>query len=431
MRHLRHLPRRGRHLAVVALALLACAACAAPRASLAGTVYAPGGLGEPTLEEGARIRALGGAGVAEYGPTQFSLVNPASMAAVQNLTIQGTILPSYRRISATDAASENSSETIVPMVRTAVRLPKGFVLGAAYAEGTDGRFSADRPESAGTASTLHIDGAGGLQSIRISLARSLGSTFRLGLDHEIIAGYYREEWNRRFADTLFTPSRDTLEVRYQRLGRWRLGGQAAFKGWTLGLVYETERRLPLYTLLRAAGTSVQVSGKNLRIPSGWVVGASGNPSPRWHVAAQYRRANWNRESLESDLVDFRAMTRYSVGVERLSLSSDVSKKWFNRLPIRLGFSYLQWPDLLPLAGQSSIAGGTAAVNETTFSLGTGIISQDKLGGIDFTLEAGKRGNKDELGVDERFVRAAITLQVGDDTWKSGGAAAPGRGGRGR
>ena len=49
--------------------------------------------------------------------------------------------------------------------------------------------------------------------------------------------------------------------------------------------------------------------------------------------------------------------------------------------------------------------------------GTGIVTQDKSGGIDFALEAGKRGDGDKLGVSERYIRAAITLQVGDDSWK--------------
>ena len=57
------------------------------------------------------------------------------------------------------------------------------------------------------------------------------------------------------------------------------------------------------------------------------------------------------------------------------------------------------------------------MKEWTLSLGTGIVTQDKGGTVDFSLEAGSRGNRDELGVSERFVRAAFTLQVGDDSWK--------------
>jgi len=395
-------------------ALVACAALA-PIAG-AGTVYAPGGLGEPSLEEGARIRALGGAGVAEFGPTQFSLVNPASIGDLRHLILQGTIVPSYRRVSGLDAPSEGATETTVPSIRAAVRLPAGIVLGGAYAVGTDASFSAQRPESAGTASTLRIEGSGGLQFIRLSLAKAVTSSVRIGVDHEIVAGTYREEWTRTFEDTLLSTSRDTLEFRYARLGRWRLGGQATYRGWTFGGVYETARRLPLNVIERAAGSTTTTGGRSLTIPDGWIVGASGTVAPRWHVAAQYRRANWKRSSLQSDLVDFRPMTRVSFGVERLG-DPDDSAPWKRKLPIRLGVSYLEWPDLLPLAGQTTIAGGTAGVNELTVSLGTGIVTQDKGGGIDFALEAGTRGDRDKLGVSERFIRAAITLQVGDDSWK--------------
>ena len=43
--------------------------------------------------------------------------------------------------------------------------------------------------------------------------------------------------------------------------------------------------------------------------------------------------------------------------------------------------------------------------------------QDRGGSIDFSLEAGSRGDKDALGLSEKFVRFAVSLQVSDDTWK--------------
>jgi hypothetical protein len=90
---------------------------------------------------------------------------------------------------------------------------------------------------------------------------------------------------------------------------------------------------------------------------------------------------------------------------------------WKRLPLRAGASVLRWPDLLPRAGAPDISGGTAGVKEVSFSLGTGIRSQDRGGSIDLALEAGSRGNKDELGLSEKFLRFAVSLQVSDDTWK--------------
>jgi hypothetical protein len=382
----------------------------------ANSVYSVGGLGEPSLEEEARLRAMGGAGVGESGPDQFSLVNPASISQIRHLILQGTILPTHRRITADGQPSEGANETTFPSLRGLVRLPGALVLGGAYAVGTDAEFRIDRPESAGTSSRLQIDGSGGLQFIRLTLARSFGSTLRFGLDHEIVTGTYREEWTRDFADTSLATSRDTLEVRYRKLGRWRLGSQATLGKWTLGAVYETARRLPVSFIERAAGTSATEHGRDLTIPSGVVVGATGSLTSRWNVAAQYRRANWKRSSLQSDFVDFRAMQRYSLGFERVG-STVPGAGWRDRLPLRFGVTYLEWPDLLPLAGQSDITGGIAGVNEWTLSLGTGILTQDKGGRLDLSLEAGQRGSREDLGVNERYVRAAITLTVSDDTWK--------------
>ncbi|HEY6572889.1 MAG TPA: hypothetical protein VI198_06170, partial [Candidatus Eisenbacteria bacterium] len=323
----------------------------------------------------------------------------------------------YRRVSGPAGVTESASETEVPSLRAVVRLPAHFVLGASYGVGTDAQFHVDRPDTSGAASALRIEGSGGMQLIRITASREFGPSLRFGIDHEIVAGYYREEWTRDFADPDLATSRDTLESRYQRLGRWRFGVQGSVRGWTLGGVFETKRRLPLTSIGRAAGTTVERGGENLVIPSGYVFGASTPVFSRWRVAAQYRRANWERSSLESDLLDLRPLQRVSIGFERLGHRADEGGSWRGRLPIRVGLSMLEWPDLLPVAGASNIAGGTAGVKEWSLSLGTGIVTQDKGGNVDFSLEAGSRGNRDELGVSERFVRAAFTLQVGDDSWK--------------
>ena len=67
---------RSRLLSILALAVLALL----PTVARATSVYSVGGLGEPQLDEGARVRAMGGAGVAEFGVDLFSQVNPASSA---------------------------------------------------------------------------------------------------------------------------------------------------------------------------------------------------------------------------------------------------------------------------------------------------------------------------------------------------------------
>lgn len=382
----------------------------------ANSVYSVGGLGEPSLAEGARLRALGGAGVAEHGERTHSFVNPASIAEAEHLLIEGTILPTYRRVEGSTLGSETARETAVPSLRAMIRLPKDLVLAGSYLVGTNAHFDLRRDESAGTPSTLRIEGRGGLDLIRVSLARKATPGLRLGVDYEVIAGSYREEWSRDFADTALATARDTLETSYARHGRWRLGAQYSVGRVTVGGVYETARRLPLTITQRTAGTLVQREGESITIPSGFVAGFSAEVAERLRLVGQYRRANWDRASLASDLVDFRAEERYSFGVER-GRALEAGGGLFARLPIRVGATLLKWPDLLPVSGASSIAGGTAGIKEVAFSIGTGFQSRDKGGAVDLSLEAGSRGSKEDLGASERFVRFAISLQVSDDTWK--------------
>jgi len=402
-----------RRLAALAIG---CVLFAVPHLSArAASTYSEGGLGEPSLEEPARLRAMGGAGAAEHGPRNFSLVNPASTAEVEHLILEGTVLPSMRHVEPLSGPNESAHETSLPSIRALIRLPGRLVLGGAYLVGTNARFGIDRPESSGTPSTLSIDGSGGIELIRVMLSRRLTPALNLGVDYEVIAGSYREDWVRDFADTSLVTTRDTLETGWERQGRWRLGAQLHHGGWSAGGVYETKRRLPLTTTQRTAGTFVREEHMSLTIPSGFAVGAAGPITDRLRVAAQYRRADWSRESLASSLVDFRPLERYGIGLEWLPPSGGGSL--WKRLPIRVGASVLKWPDLLPPAGALDISGGSAGVKEVAFSLGTGIRSQDKGGSIDLSLEAGSRGDRQDLGFREKFVRLGVTLQVSDETWK--------------
>jgi len=396
-------------------ALLAVLLLTLGPAARGASVFSAGGLGEPSLEEPARLRALGGAGAAEHGPRSFSLVNPASVAEVDHLMLEGTVVPALRRVSTLSFPTETGRETVVPSLRALVRVPGGFTLGAAYVVGTNGRFAVERAESSGAPSNLSVVGTGGLELIRVTVARRISPSVNLGADYEVIAGSFREDWTRDFVDPALVTTRDTLETTWERQGRWRLGAQLHHGTWALGGVYELARRLPLAETQRTAGTFVREEHMNLRIPSGFAVGAMAPVTDRLRAVAQYRRENWDRESLESDLVDFRAMQRYSFGLELLPASD--ANRFLTRLPLRVGANVLTWPDLLVRTGATDISGGTAGVKEVSLSLGTGIRSQDRGGAIDLSLEAGSRGDKDALGASEKFLRLAISLQVSDDSWK--------------
>jgi hypothetical protein len=383
----------------------------------AGSTYSAGGLGEPSLEESARLRALGGAGAAERGPRNFSLVNPASVGEVNRLIIEGTIVPAMRHVESQSGATEDAHDTVIPSLRALVRLPMNLVLGAAYLVGTNGRFGLDRPENSGTPSTLRIDGTGGIDLIRATMGRQVNKNFNVGADYEVIVGSYQEQWSRDFADTSLATTRDTLETTWEKHGRWRFGAQLHSGRFGLGGVYEFARRLPLETTQTTSGSSTHTEHMNLIIPSGFAIGATAPLTNHLRVAGQYRRANWSRESLESNLVAFRPLERYSAGLEWMPPEVNVNAPFYRRLPLRVGASLLRWPDLLPLAGQVDISGGTAGIVERTVYFGTGIRSVDKGGSIDMTLEAGTRGDASELGISEKFVRFGITLQVSDDTWR--------------
>ena len=397
--------------AFAAVAFFAMAASIA----LANSVFSSAGLGEPSLEENARLRSLGGAGAAEHGASSFSLVNPASIAEAQHLVLEATILQTRRQVTTLHYGDETGNESSFPSIRLVIRFPNGLVLGGSYLIGTNGEFQVTRPESAGTASVLRVDGRGGIDLLRATLARRLGRNLRVGVDYEVIGGSYHEEWQRSFVDPNLAATRDTLDVAWDRLGRWRLGLQWVRSWIALGAAYESGRRLPVTERQRTSGASVTVSGNSLVIPEGVVVGFELKPRSRTRFVGQYRRQEYGVGTIESDLVTFRPLERYSLGWERLPANE--GRPGLNRVPLRLGVTLLRWPDLLPVAGSSDISGGTAAIEEWAGSIGTGLRTKDGGGAIDISLEGGERGDRERLGAKETFVRFGLTLRVSDETWR--------------
>ncbi len=380
----------------------------------ANSILSIGGLGEPQLEEAARLRALGGAGAGEHGPRDISLVNPASLADVDRILLQVTVIPAFRRVSS-PSVTENVNETTFPSARGVIALPGGIVLGGSYVAGTDAEFTVVRKENQGAPSTLQVDGTGGINFLRVSLARRIVPALRIGMDWEVIAGSFRETWLRAFSDSGLVAARDTLEVKYPKKGRFRFGAQLVKDGWSLGAVFETSQSLPIEERRSTTGASDVFAGRRLVIPTGFAVGVSAPLRERLRAVAQYRRANWSRSSLQSDLVDFRPLQRYSFGIERTRGTEGSSLR--DRMPLRVGGYVLQWPDLLPRAGAVDLSGGSASVSERALTLGAGLVTKDQGGGLDVSLELGTRGNQSDLGVSEKFVRLGFSFLVSDDTWK--------------
>ncbi len=404
-----------RRLPSIAPLLLTLALTAPARGN---SILSVGGLGEPQLEEAARLRALGGAGAAEHGSRDISPVNPASPSEVNGILLPPTLPPSARRIGASSGVTETAYETTFPSARGVIALPGRVVLAGSYVASTNAEFSVLRSENQGVPSTVEIHGSGGMNFLRASLARRLAPSLGIGVDYDVISGSYRETWLRTFSDPGLTPTRDTLETHYPRRARWRLGGQLASKGWTLGGVFETSQDLSIEQRRSTAGVSDTVTLGRMRYPSGLAVGVSAPIRDRLRAVAQYRRQNWKRSSFQSTLVDFRPMQRFSFGIERSrSTEEGVQTSIWDRIPIRVGAYLLQWPDLLPRAGASDISGGTVAVTERALTLGAGIVTKDQGGGLDLSLELGTRGDKSDLGVTEKFARLGISFLVSDETWK--------------
>lgn len=353
--------------------------------------------GLPTTGESVRSRGMGGVSGGLAGET-FSLDNPAWIADFERAGLYLSLLG--QRTTAEDLDATGKFEDVVfPMGQAAVPA-FGAVIGVGYAQYLD--FDAGietRLVFEGDTVPAGLESDGGVGILSPSLSMRLDERTRAGVALDVYLGSREVVRSVAFPEPIGTS--DTLGRDFGGVG---LGfGVARDVGGKLqvGIAYRLRPDLDS-EVTRAMDPDLIGREAEIRLPDELLVEVSLRASDRLRMGAVARWAGWEG-TLDEDLVgattDVGDALDLGGGLEFAPQGSILSVIGPDA-PLRAGYRWRRLP--LRIDGRT--------VSEWTVGLGYSR-GLGRLSRIDLALEIGDRGDVEELGLSERYVRVGVGMAV--------------------
>lgn len=352
--------------------------------------------GLPATGESVRSRGMGGVSAGLPGET-FSLDNPAWSADFERAGLYLSVLG--QRTSAEDIdASGEFEDVLFPMGQAAVPA-FGSVVGIGYTQYLD--FDAaieSRFVFEGDSVDSGLDSEGGVGILSPSLSRRLDARTSVGVALDIYLGSREMVRSVGVPDPIGTT--DTLARDFGGLGL-ALGVTRDFGNARVGLAYRLRPDLDS-EITRAMDPDLIGSEDEVPLPDELLLEASVRLADRLRMGALARWSGWEGtldEDLEGGVVDVGDALDLGGGLEFAP-----ETPWLMVVgpdaPVRVGYRWRRLP--LRIDGE--------AVSE--WSLGLGYSRGfGRLSRLDLALEVGGRGDVEEHGVSESFVRLGVGLGV--------------------
>lgn len=371
------------------------------RAAAAQSLFNAVGIGTPMDPLDARAIALGGMGIGLLGGDMIP-TDPAAAANLGLPTMIMTARPSWVSFDrSTPSESGHFQSTLFPLMGLAYPLPHVGVLSLTLGSVLDQRFRANRTrqvslyDTTTTVEDVYLS-KGGVSSIRLGLARNLGSHLSVGVVYGRYTGSTTKQLERTFP-------LDTLIATYQAGGFWTYSGSLVSGGASaqFGAVARVAGSFTWSSALTATASSTTEGGStSYDLPFQYRVGGSVLLTRGVTFNAGVERANWSavKAGTFHDGSAGSTTTSFGFGLELTKASM------FGRTsPIRLGYRRTQ----LPFA-----SAGSGKPIEKSLSAGLGITFHKAgdytLAGVDLTLE---RGTRQDATLLEHFWRGTFTLRV--------------------
>jgi hypothetical protein len=391
-----------RNLAAAAAVILALLF---PVGARSQSIYGMNYIGEAVSMGSARHEAIGYSAIAVQDTSLSVTSNPASTADLNMVTLSVHQVLSGSRVYFLEYSSEQTRYTL-PSFTASFPLRSGLVLTAGYRTRYFGRadFAYQiEVESAPTAfQNYKLDS--NLFTIPVILAWKPFNSLRVAGEMQFNLGSVSDKVNVWFNDLDYT------NVDSERMRR--------FSGlsWGAAVLWEVHPRIwlgcnidgPVDYLVdqeidnTTALLDTTATTYDYTLPLAFDVGFAVNPFGRWWLSSSY----WMRSvadptgfpQLQGNVGD---ETHIGIGVER---RAGREGHIFNRMPIRVGFytnkASVQFP-----GGQDVIS--------TFLTFGSSIPLGNSPGGIDFALEFGRTGSKEDNLVEENIFKLGLTFTVAE------------------
>lgn len=400
-----------RLLAIVAIA--ATAALVATPATAQESVFNLPGFGLPGTGESMRGRALGGAALGLGGET-FSLENPAVAAGFGRAGAHLSFLG--HRATIEDRTSEGDVEDVAfPMGQVVVpawgrsAVTIGFYQFLDFDAVIDGRTVFE-----GDTVGVTFEAEGGISVLSPGIGWSLDEKTALGAtidvylgSREVIRGIDLSDVVDGAVATSDTLARDFSAVGFTIGAERRIGDRAQVSAaYKFRPTVESD-------VIRGLGLEEGDEGilpVDIELPGELVIGGAARLSSRLLATAVYRYAGWSGATgtigTEAEVDD---AIEVGGGLE-LRPESSILGLFGPTAPLRVGARWRRLPLVLE---------GTQ-VTEWSLTGGYGrSFGPDRRGRVDLSVEFGRRGDLDEHGLAEEFVRFGVGVSA-FDPWQRGG-----------
>lgn len=395
---------------------------AAPIVSFAQeSVYSLLGLGERIVTTSPRIEGLAGSGTALQDARSINDINPAAWSWLSRTRLEARV--SYT----TNESSLGDQSTLLHNVRL-----NGFSFASPFSDAAKGSFAIGfTPVSYGNYTILKYDSLnstlyerqGGISQLFLGAAARPHSSLALGARLDVLFG-------NASARSQVTPLSDfaaisVFERRYAVNGiRGTFGLSFAadsllpeLKGLTLAASYSTAASLKITrrTLLQPTNSTLDstIEDKGYsEYPAALTFGISSRFGDRYRAVIDYSLQDLSATTAFSPTENWTPDprltngSRYSFGIERLSLMGEEGRnaKYFDRIGLRLGFSYAA----LPYKPDTR-----TEVSEMTATFGFNVpMGLETM--FDFSLTLGQRTPSDaNLLAKEQFIRIGLSLSLSE------------------
>lgn len=371
--------------------------------ALAGSLFAPMGVGMTERHETARSASLAGSDVVLSDSLYFPIDNPAGWFNV-GYTRYSASMRSVK-INASDAVgSETSDDFTFPAMAFSMPIYRSLGMGFAYEGLTDHEFLVYRYETispVGSDSTYdvtrRVQGSGGLARVTTNFGARVRPWLAVGVGMDYYFGKTERLWTLDFDNGNFARSGEFRRNEYSGLG-FRL---AAIGYMSSHLQVTGVLELPTTLRVRSSltiqgGDSLSLGRTDFGLPLGGTVGAAWTKNRvRFTGAATIQQ--WGETSRDIGAND-PYTTAYDIrlGAARLPLRGPLDpwyQKWVYRAGIRTSQHYLD------------INGNP--MRTLGFSLGLGISFKTHLGIFDIALTYDIRGSEADNGAMERIIGVQI------------------------
>ena len=387
---------------LLAAALILASAASLPADSRFGAAH----LGVPVNPGDARSRAMGGVSAA-IGGEDFSLTNPARTVNFWRAGFNGTLAQDYRTLK--DGGKKyglRSTEFLG--FRGIYPSYNRFVVGWGIYQWRDLSWEySDTIQVAIIPNPIdrEVSSNGAIYVSSFTIARPIGGHMALGFGLDWMIGRATSRRSLDFANVAYVNNRESFKEKYSFF-RPSFGYYASFHNANLGFsIVPSHSAQVNRELIFREGSIFNQRGiretYELDYPMVWRLGASYNFHNRFVVAGDMEFEGWKGSNLQlTSPVTADDQWRYCLGFELLTDRTE-DKPWYRKLPLRLGYSYTVYPFRI----------ASAAVTESTFSMGTGSYFGANNGLLDLAFEFVSRSADSPVYPQESVFRVVASVSA--------------------